>query len=71
MYVFRCEDIILGCDDHHATYNASTCCNKYFNSKVYTLMGKCYSTHGNQIEQNFPGSTSGLQITARATNTRE
>ena len=68
---FRCEDIILRCDDEKGTYDAKTCCEEMFKSEIYTFQGKCYSTHGTRLTQSFPGSTDGLQITAVSSKARK
>ena len=68
---FRCEDIILECQAPNALYNGTMCCEKIFNTPVDTLMGRCYSTHGHKIFQNFPGATQALYVTAKTLDARK
>ena len=47
------------------------CCQNMFDKGVYTFMGKCFSTHGQRMFQDSPGSTGGLKIIAKSSPARK
>ena len=62
IFYSRCEDIIVGCTFWITFYSGEDCCKKVFTETVYTLVGRCFSTHGNEFKQVLPGTRGGIEL---------
>ena len=66
IFLFRCEDILTSCSFGGEVFSYKDCCKEIFSEPIYTVMGRCISTHEWKMSQNHAGLRGGLSFRVKS-----